>query len=215
MRTLALKKTIAQQLAQNLDNLPLQGRRQLGPSWASRRGLEQRHPRHNPLCLAMAHRHLLLRFGNRPVRFYRLEGRGIPEGAAEGIGAIRSPRTAASPSSSASNAPDPASRPEGQTEPCPEHPIVNTGRSPAPTSVTSRESPPAARTRDASDIGPPLHLVRLPWYSVACLYNKERPHKGLDYCRPVEPDDPPTMEGAVMCHERLGGLLRSYYREAA
>ena len=46
-------------------------------------------------------------------------------------------------------------------------------------------------------------------------YNKERPHKGLDYCRPVEPDDPPTMEGTVMCNERLGGLLKSYYREAA
>ena len=43
----------------------------------------------------------------------------------------------------------------------------------------------------------------------------ERPHKGLDYRRPVEPDVPPTTEGEVRCHERLGGLLKSYYREAA
>ncbi len=57
--------------------------------------------------------------------------------------------------------------------------------------------------------------VRYVIESFAEHYNKERPHKGLDYCRPVEPDDPPTMEGAVMCHERLGGLLKSYYREVA
>lgn len=46
-------------------------------------------------------------------------------------------------------------------------------------------------------------------------HNLERPHKGLDYCRPVEPDRPPTRKGEVKCHERLGGLLKSYYREAA
>jgi len=46
-------------------------------------------------------------------------------------------------------------------------------------------------------------------------YNLERPHKGLGYSRPVEPDKPPTREGEVKCHERLGGLLKSYYREAA
>jgi transposase InsO family protein len=51
--------------------------------------------------------------------------------------------------------------------------------------------------------------------SFAEYYNTERPHKSLNYCRPVEPDDPPTMEGVVKCHERLGGLLKSYYREAA
>jgi transposase InsO family protein len=51
--------------------------------------------------------------------------------------------------------------------------------------------------------------------SFAEHYNTERPHKSLNYCRPVEPDDPPTMEGVVKCHERLGGLLKSYYREAA
>jgi transposase InsO family protein len=57
--------------------------------------------------------------------------------------------------------------------------------------------------------------VRYVISSFAEHYNKERPHKALDYCRPVEPDDPPTMEGVVKCHERLGGLLKSYYREAA
>jgi transposase InsO family protein len=47
-------------------------------------------------------------------------------------------------------------------------------------------------------------------------YNTERPHKGLDYRRPVEPDEePPSLDAPVKCHERLGGLLKSYYREAA
>jgi len=43
----------------------------------------------------------------------------------------------------------------------------------------------------------------------------ERPHKGLEYRRPVEPEAPPPLDGPVKCHERLGGLLKSYYREAA
>jgi putative transposase len=46
-------------------------------------------------------------------------------------------------------------------------------------------------------------------------YLGERPHKGLDYRRPVEPAESPPEEGQVVCHERLGGLLKSYYREAA
>jgi transposase InsO family protein len=57
--------------------------------------------------------------------------------------------------------------------------------------------------------------VRYVISSFAEHYNTERPHKALNYCRPVEPDDPPTMEGMVKCRERLGGLLKSYYREAA
>ena len=43
----------------------------------------------------------------------------------------------------------------------------------------------------------------------------ERPHKGLEYRRPVEPEAPPPLDGPVKCHERIGGLLKSYYREAA
>ena len=46
-------------------------------------------------------------------------------------------------------------------------------------------------------------------------HNKERPHKGLDYCRPIEPEAPPPRNGPIRCRERLGGLLKSYYREAA
>jgi transposase InsO family protein len=46
-------------------------------------------------------------------------------------------------------------------------------------------------------------------------YNTERPHKALDYCRPIEPDVPPPRHGPIRCRERLGGLLKSYYRAAA
>ena len=45
-------------------------------------------------------------------------------------------------------------------------------------------------------------------------YNTERPHKGLDYNRPVE-SAPLSREGPIQCRERLGGLLKSYYRDAA
>ncbi len=31
----------------------------------------------------------------------------------------------------------------------------------------------------------------------------------------IEPDTPPPTEGEVRCRERLGGLLKSYYRGAA
>jgi hypothetical protein len=51
--------------------------------------------------------------------------------------------------------------------------------------------------------------------SFAEHYNTERPHKSLDYRRPIEPEEPPTLEGVVKCHQRLGGLLKSYYRDAA
>jgi putative transposase len=46
-------------------------------------------------------------------------------------------------------------------------------------------------------------------------YNTERPHKGLDYHRPIESDVPLPREGPIQCRERLGGLLKSYYRDAA
>jgi putative transposase len=46
-------------------------------------------------------------------------------------------------------------------------------------------------------------------------HNLERPHKGLEYRRPREPATPPPRDGPVRCRERLGGLLKSYYREAA
>ncbi len=45
-------------------------------------------------------------------------------------------------------------------------------------------------------------------------YHLERPHRVLGR-RIIEPDTPPPAEGEVRCRERLGGLLKSYYREAA
>ena len=45
-------------------------------------------------------------------------------------------------------------------------------------------------------------------------YHEERPHQGLGN-ELITP--PPTVTGAgpMKCRERLGGLLKSYYREAA
>jgi len=45
-------------------------------------------------------------------------------------------------------------------------------------------------------------------------YHLERPHKVLGR-RIVEPETSPPAEGEVRCRERLGGLLKTYYREAA
>ena len=46
-------------------------------------------------------------------------------------------------------------------------------------------------------------------------YHTERPHKGLDNRRIIEPEEPAPTEGPVLCRERLGGLLKTYYRKAA
>lgn len=45
-------------------------------------------------------------------------------------------------------------------------------------------------------------------------YNEARPHQGLDQGCPI-PLTPSPPDGAVRRHDRLGGLLREYYREAA
>ena len=46
-------------------------------------------------------------------------------------------------------------------------------------------------------------------------YSTERPHQGIGN-RPIEEaDHPPPRDGPVRCRERLGGLLKSYHREAA
>ena len=45
-------------------------------------------------------------------------------------------------------------------------------------------------------------------------YLKERPHRVLGH-RVIEPEEPMPREGPVLCGERLGGLLKTYYREAA
>jgi putative transposase len=46
-------------------------------------------------------------------------------------------------------------------------------------------------------------------------YHLERPHRALG--RRIMPADrsPPPLEGEVLCRQRLGGLLKTYYREAA
>ncbi len=53
-------------------------------------------------------------------------------------------------------------------------------------------------------------------------YNRDRPHQGMNN-ELLEPSDrsgetenpSPSSTGAVMCHERLGGVLKSYARAAA
>lgn len=45
-------------------------------------------------------------------------------------------------------------------------------------------------------------------------YLTERPHRVLGR-RIIEPEEPMPAEGQVLCHERLGGLLKTYYRKAA
>ena len=43
-------------------------------------------------------------------------------------------------------------------------------------------------------------------------YHQERNHQGLEN-RIIEPEFGSTEEGEVKCRERLGGLLRYYYRD--
>jgi putative transposase len=45
-------------------------------------------------------------------------------------------------------------------------------------------------------------------------YLTERPHRVLGR-RVIEPETPMPAEGDVLCHERLGALLKTYYRRAA
>ena len=45
-------------------------------------------------------------------------------------------------------------------------------------------------------------------------YYRERNHQGLEN-KIIEPEFGPVGEGEVNCRERLGGLLRYYYRDAA
>ena len=46
-------------------------------------------------------------------------------------------------------------------------------------------------------------------------YHHERPHQGKGN-EPLTPAlSPPPAEGEVACSERLGGVLRHYYRRAA
>ncbi len=63
----------------------------------------------------------------------------------------------------------------------------------------------------------PLGPAHLRWAVTEYVrhYNAERPHQGLGGAL-IEPGDSgPSLEGEVRCRERVGGLLRFYYREAA
>jgi transposase InsO family protein len=47
-------------------------------------------------------------------------------------------------------------------------------------------------------------------------YNQHRPHQGVGNVPLAQASDgPPPEKGRVLCKERLGGLLRHYYRKAA
>jgi putative transposase len=46
-------------------------------------------------------------------------------------------------------------------------------------------------------------------------YHEERPHQGLGNRRIILPAHDPPTKGRVFCRQRLGGLLKSYYRKAA
>jgi putative transposase len=47
-------------------------------------------------------------------------------------------------------------------------------------------------------------------------YNTERPHRGIGMKSEVlDPDFKPTTEGRIRCKQKLGGIVTSYYREAA
>jgi len=46
-------------------------------------------------------------------------------------------------------------------------------------------------------------------------YNRERSHQGIDNEIPDPPSDARPRDGPTACRERLGGLLKYYYREAA
>ena len=62
------------------------------------------------------------------------------------------------------------------------------------------------------DIPCVLTKYRVGGYCVVGLYHTERPHGGLDH-NIIEP--PPQGDGEIICHQRLGGLLKSYRRTAA
>lgn len=45
-------------------------------------------------------------------------------------------------------------------------------------------------------------------------YHEERAHQSMGNAPLVKSAEPPPSEGEVRCRERLGGLLKHYYRAA-
>jgi hypothetical protein len=48
-------------------------------------------------------------------------------------------------------------------------------------------------------------------------YHAERPHQGKEnkLLFPAQPSDPKPRDGPIRCNQRLGGMLKFYYRDAA
>ena len=47
-------------------------------------------------------------------------------------------------------------------------------------------------------------------------FNRQRPHQAMDNCPLTDPPETAApADGEILCQERLGGLLRHYYRKAA
>jgi len=46
-------------------------------------------------------------------------------------------------------------------------------------------------------------------------FNTERPHQAMDNSPLTEHETATPADGEILCRERLGGLLRHYYRQAA
>jgi len=58
-----------------------------------------------------------------------------------------------------------------------------------------------------------LHYITRTWIR---YYNSKRPHRGKDIGnRVLDVNFKPQTGGKVKCKEQLGGIIRSYYREAA
>jgi putative transposase len=46
-------------------------------------------------------------------------------------------------------------------------------------------------------------------------FHLERPHQGRDNGVPIAPKQPPSTKGRIAYKQRLGGLLKHYYRRAS
>ena len=69
------------------------------------------------------------------------------------------------------------------------------------------------QTADASDTG--RSAIQFCGSCVVGLYHAERNHQGLDNRLINSSGDVGRSNGGVQCRERLGGMLRYYYRQAA
>jgi hypothetical protein len=77
----------------------------------------------------------------------------------------------------------------------------------------ARGHKPVGRIADARDSA--LRGLRVWGYCVAEFYHEERNHQGLDNRLIESGDEVPCTTGEIECRERLGGMLRYYYRQAA